>query len=646
MEIILKNNILKLKYDRRFYAENCLKIRDKSANIIPLVYNEGQEKLIKIIEEWDKKPEPKETLYIIILKARQIGFSTATEAVFFQDLNFSQDMVAMIVSYDEDSAQNINDMANRFYQYLPQVIKPQIRPARGKGIFLENPRFDPSKEVAPDNHPGLQNKFLIETARNVNAGSSYTIHRLHISELAKWPNPETTMTSLMQSVPDHNAIVIVESTALGMNYFYDLWTAAENGENNYVPIFVAWWENPDYESEYTGFELTPYENMLMKTIPVMNKNKLQWRRNIIADKLNGSEDMFRQEYPAFPEEAFLASGTPVYDVERVKMRIEDLKTKYKENPPSTYRIEFDVNEQGDPIKGTTRLAPDKFGHVTIYKHPEVGRPYVIGGDTAEGGIDFCAAQVLDNVTGEQVATIHINGTDLDIFAKELFALGHYYNEALIGVEINFDLHVTKELSRLGYYKQYRREVFDEISKTTQRKYGFRTTQTTRGPIIDETVRIVREEIHLLNDIGTLEEMLYFIRNPKKHGKPEADKNRHDDLIMAFAIAHAIRSQQRMYVKVDTSVAIPYTIPEDVRQDLEDDPEAITHYLDHISDQKLIEKPPKRFGDVMLQLCIKQGYVYPECQLDGQVVYLLIQEGKNPCEGCLADCEHKIVKEVN
>jgi len=641
----LKDNLRRLKYDRRFYAEKCLKIRDKSANIIPLVYNEGQEKLISVIEEWDKKPSPKDTLYIIILKARQIGFSTATEAVFFHDLNFNKNMVAMIVSYDEDSAQNINDMANRFYQYLPQVIKPQMRPARGKGLFLENPKFNPSKPMGPDNHPGLQNKFLIETARNVNAGSSYTIHRLHISELAKWPDPEATMTSLMQSVPDKNAIVIVESTALGMNYFYDLWVAAENGENNYIPIFVAWWENPLYEAEYTGFELTAYEQMLMDTIPQMTLNKLQWRRNIIADKLNGSEDLFKQEYPAFPEEAFLASGTPVYDVEKVKARIEELKKKYKEKSPQAYRIEYDIDEKGDPIKGTQRLIPDKFGTLMVYKHPEVGRPYVIGGDTAEGGIDYCAAQVLDNVTGEQIAVLHARDIDLDIFAKQLYALGWYYNEALIGTEINFDLHVTKELQRLGYYKMYRREVFDQISKTTQRKYGFRTTQTTRGPIIDETVRIVREEIHLINDIATLEEMLYFIRNPNKNGRPEADKNRHDDLIMAFAIAHAIRPQQRMYVSIKTDVAIPYELPEDLRQDLEEDPQAISHYLKHMSEQKLIEKPPKRFDDIMLQLCIKQGYVYPECQLNGQVVYLLIQQRKNPCEGCLADCEHKIVKEV-
>lgn len=567
----------KLKTDRHLYASKCLKIRDKQSRIIPLVYNSGQKKLISVIEEWEKQPKPRPTLYIIILKARQIGFSTATEAVFFQDLNFTKNMVAMIVSYDEDSARNINDMAQRFYQYLPQVIKPKYRPAKGKGLFFENPKFKPDQPIGPENHPGLQSKFLIETARNVNAGSSYTINRLHISELAKWPTPEETMTSLLQSVPDNDAIVIVESTAKGLNYFYDLWQGAQAGENNYVPIFVAWWENPNYEAPYTGFELDEREKFLMEHIPEMTLNKLQWRRNIIADKLNGDPNMFKQEYPSFPEDAFLTSGTPVFDVEKVKARIEYLKEEYKKNPPKRYKIEYKYDKKGDPIRGTERLVLDKNGPLVLFKDLKPGTPYVIGGDTAEGGVDNCVGQLLDNTTGEQVG-VWVDKTDTDLYAKQMYALGHLSNEALIGIEINFDLHPVKELIRLGYHKQYKREVFDEISKKKQHKYGFRTTTTTRGPIIDELVRIVREEIHLLNDIDTLEEMLYFERNPEKHGKPEAIRGKHDDRIMALAIAYRIREQQTTGISIDKGVELPDDLPPDLLKDLIEDPHALAHWL--------------------------------------------------------------------
>lgn len=42
---------------------------------------------------------------------------------------------------------------------------------------------------------------------------------------------------------------------------------------------------------------------------------------------------------------------------------------------------------------------------------------------------------------------------------------------------------------------------------------------------------------------------------------------------------------------------------------------------------------------MLKLCIGQGYVPADCKLNGMLVWLLINEGKNPCEGCNADCVH-------
>ena len=43
---------------------------------------------------------------------------------------------------------------------------------------------------------------------------------------------------------------------------------------------------------------------------------------------------------------------------------------------------------------------------------------------------------------------------------------------------------------------------------------------------------------------------------------------------------------------------------------------------------------------MLKICIKQGYVPSECKMDGMLVWLLINDGKNPCDGCNANCVHR------
>lgn len=191
------------------------------------------------------------------------------------------------------------------------------------------------------------------------------------------------------------------------------------------------------------------------------------------------------------------------------------------------------------------FADDRLGAVKVYKEPEEGVPYVIGGDTAGDGSDQFVAQVIDNRTGEQVCKLR-HQYDEDVFAHQVFALGMWYNTALIGVETNFSTYPTKELERLNYPNLYVRERVDEYTHRTEKRYGFATTAKTRPVIIAELVTAVREDINIVCDTDTLEEMLTFVRNEK--WKPEAEEGAHDDCIMSLAIAHFIRPQQSYVVK--------------------------------------------------------------------------------------------------
>lgn len=40
-----------------------------------------------------------------------------------------------------------------------------------------------------------------------------------------------------------------------------------------------------------------------------------------------------------------------------------------------------------------------------------------------------------------------------------------------------------------------------------------------------------------------------------------------------------------------------------------------------------------YDDVHLAMCKDQGYVPRTCLLNGQLVFALINEGKDPCKGC-------------
>lgn len=208
-----------------------------------------------------------------------------------------------------------------------------------------------------------------------------------------------------------------------------------------------------------------------------------------------------------------------------------------------------------------RLAKPRFaeaadGWISVYARPEEGVPYVIGVDTAGDGSDWNVAQVLDNRDGRQVAVMRREHIDEDMFARQVAALGLYYNEALVGVETNFSTYPVMELERLGYARQYVREAVDEYTHRVKKSWGVRTDAKTRPVMIAGLIAAVREAPELFSDRATLEEMLTFVRN--EQGRPEAQAGAHDDCIMSLAIAHYIRRQQRRTQLVPEAERVEWT----------------------------------------------------------------------------------------
>ncbi len=181
----------------------------------------------------------------------------------------------------------------------------------------------------------------------------------------------------------------------------------------------------------------------------------------------------------------------------------------------------------------------------IYKDVERGVPYVIGADTAGDGSDRFVAQVLNNVTGELVATLIMTEGEAE-FARQLYCLGQYYNKALIAVEANFSTYPIMELQRLSYPRQYVRRSVDEYTHKPRESFGFRTDKLTRNVAIAALIKHVRAHSTLIWDYDTLSEMLTFVRN--EDFRPEAQDGAHDDCVMALAIALQASEQARDYIE--------------------------------------------------------------------------------------------------
>lgn len=230
-------------------------------------------------------------------------------------------------------------------------------------------------------------------------------------------------------------------------------------------------------------------------------------------------------------------GKTIFPAKIVNERIAYLRNR---KPLKRGFFVYEYKEEKIVDKTIRWIDDPETGYISIYEESRRGYPYVIGGDTAGEGSDFFTGQVLNNVTGQQVAVLK-HQFDEDLYAKQMYCLGKHYNNALLGIETNFSTYPVKELQRLGYTNQFRREVEDQITKKLRPVYGFQTNKLTRPYVISNLVTVVREQPELFNDIGTLEEMLTFVRN--ENGKAEAQDGKHDDLIMGLAIAHYVREQQ-------------------------------------------------------------------------------------------------------
>ena len=536
------------------YIEGCLKIRTKSGKVEPFRLNAAQRKLYEAAR---RQQESGRGVRIIILKARQLGFSTLTEALLFHACATRPGVNALVVAHREDATSNLFRMSRLFYDELPEPVRPMLRASNDRELVFENP--DRGRRARK---PGLRSRLRCATAGGKGVGRSDTLQCVHVSEYAFWPDgaegKADTLTGILQAVPGvSGTMVVIESTANGFEDFKERWDAAVAGENDFEAVFFAWFENPEYAMEpVPGTEWTPAERDLAGRYG-LSEAQLQWRRWCIANNCGGREDVFRQEYPSCPEEAFLHSGTGVFDNEQVIARMERA-------PEPVKRGYFEWNEDRETDNTVCRWVDDPMGEVKIWKEPVPGRPYVVGGDTAGDGSDWFTAHVIDNVTGEQAASLRRQYSEPE-YVRQVFALGMYYNGALIGLETNYSTYPVMKLAELGYPLQYTREREDTYTRQLRKSYGFRTDRFTRPRAIAGLVEVFSRRPDLFSDRELLSEMLSFRYN--EDHRPEAIAGKHDDLVMAAAICLAVRHQQRMTAAEETAQEKP---PEKLIERLERD----------------------------------------------------------------------------
>lgn len=499
---------------------------DKNQKTMPFFLNDVQHEFIntlnRAIEDFEEGRVTE--ISILVLKGRQQGFTTLVTAYQLACSILNRNFQGYTLADSSDNATAIFQNKAKFpHGQLPDALKPTEKFNNKKQLLFEK----------------INSSWSVDTATK-DVGRSRTVNFFHGSECAFWTDGISPIQGALGEAFTRNCIKIYESTANGYNDYQKMWDSGVH-----INCFYEWWKTKEYRIDFPSNEAREDFLSFIDSKSDWINDRLKWLRDekgLDAEQLYWywnkydkylNKDLIKQEYPCSPREAFLLSGKNVFDTETILARLEKIP-----KPIKTGYFIYDY----DGLQITNiRWVNDRNGYIKLYQLPNTPQvtKYALSGDTAGDGSDYYVANVIDAKSGIQVAKLK-QQFGADQFAKQVYCLGRYYKDALIGVESNFDTFPIMELQRLGYPNQYVREATDTYTGRTEKRFGFKTTSVTRPTIISRLIEIVREHCDLINDRETLEELLTIIRNEK--GRIEAPEGGHDDEMMSLAIAYQIREQ--------------------------------------------------------------------------------------------------------
>lgn len=526
--------------------ELCFTVVDKEKKVVPFFLNEVQHEFINILNKAIEDYEQGliTSISLLVLKGRQQGFTTLITAYQLAATITRHNFEGLTLADKSSNTEAIfQNKAKFMYNRLPEMIKP-------------TEKYNSKRQLLFDK---LNSSWSVDTATK-EVGRSRTINFFHGSECAFWKDGISKIQASLGETFTQNAIKIYETTANGFNDYREMWKSGQH-----INCFFEWWKTREYRLNFETKNMrTKFLNDIDRKKGIWIYDRLRWLRDekVLDEnqlywyykKYQGyiDKEVIKQEYPCTPDEAFIASGKCYFNTETIIKRIDQLEHKENNGVLDVGYFKYDLIVKDNKKKIINiRWISDKGGFIKIYKKPDKGVPYVLGGDTAGDGSDNFTGVVIDNTNGKTVAVLK-HEKDETFYTRQMYCLGIYYNTALIGIETNFSTYPNKVLEEeYEYPNLYVREKEDDYTGKLEKRYGFRTDRNTRPLILAELQRIINEEPESITDIEIFKEALTFVKNEK--GRPEAQEGNHDDLVMGTAITYYIRDQQKTSVENTQSV---------------------------------------------------------------------------------------------
>lgn len=575
---------IRCKYDFPFWAAFLAWIKNKGGGD-DVLFNLTYPQRI-LVDRLEKLRVAQKPIRLILLKARQWGGSTTIQ-LYMAWLQFlhKRGLNSLIIAHQGTASDEIKDMFDRMVKEYPIDMLYDL----GEAFNENEPKMvGVGKSGNTSRIPQRNCKIKIGTAERPDSCRGGDYNLVHLSEVGIWKktegrSPEDIVRSACSGILLRPlTMIVMESTANGTgNFFHTEYKAAKMAledpkiKSMYLPLFIAWFDIEQYRMPFESsadsreFAKWLYDNRYNENVMSSREENGKylwwlWTKGASLEAINwyvqeragkNSHDVMASEYPSDDVEAFVHSGTMVFD----KYHVEEFERACK--PPRFIGDVYGESIEGKDALKKLRFTEDKQGLLWIWSMPEID-PEIdvtdryltvvdVGGRSHKA--DWSVIVVFDRINlmeggRPSVVAQWYGHCDIDRLAWKAAQVAAFYDNSLLVIESNTlethdkerqveggdqSLYILNQISTIYPNLYARRQSEDEIRQGLPRKYGFHTNIATKPMVISTLVKVIRERLYTERDKRCLDEYLDY--EQKQNGSYGAITGKHDDLLMTRAI---------------------------------------------------------------------------------------------------------------
>ena len=454
---------IKCKEDPIYFITNYCRIISLDHGLVPFHLYDYQKRFISAIHNDNR---------VVSMQPRQMGKTQTVAAYILHYTLFQDHKTVAILANKAAAAREILSRYQLMYEMLPQWLQQGVTTWNKGDIELEN-----GSKV-----------FTAATSTSGIRGKS--VNFLYVDETAIIPNTvaEDFFTSTYPTISAGKTTkIVLTSTPLGYNHFWQFWTGAEEGSNGFTPIEVKYWEHPDRDEEWANKQ----KELL---------GELKFNQEVMCNFLGSALTLIRAD-------------------------------AFSKMVPKGYVYQSDDG-------------------LDVLEKPIEGHTYVIVADTSEGvGGDYSAFTVVDVTEAPYVLVAKYRNNKISplLYPNVIYKIARDYNQAYVLLEIN----KTEQVAHIFHYElEYENILFVTRSTKGQTvSGGFGAGKSQLGVNTDKKVKrigcmnfkaLVEEGKLIIRDKDVISEISTFIQVKDSY---KADDGYHDDLVMTLVLLGWLTTSQ-------------------------------------------------------------------------------------------------------